>query len=288
MPTKQYVDLHIHSNYSDGALSPGELVTLAADKGLQVMAIADHDSVSGIAAGTLAAKQHGITLIAAVELSVQFKEWQDIHLLGYGINYRDSSFLVKLKEFRERRGRRNIEILERVNRQLAIEERAAIHHDEVTGHALDAIGRPHIARALLGRRYVSSVEEAFRRYLSPCNVPKLYWPIADAIQEIARIGGLSFLAHPTSITTDRQQLRQIILELRGIGLDGIEVYNNMAQPEEMAFLRRLALKFGLQVSGGSDFHGIEEGVEMGKGRGGMRFSADLLAPLIDILTQRSA
>ncbi|HEX9079554.1 MAG TPA: phosphatase, partial [Desulfuromonadaceae bacterium] len=94
------------------------------------------------------------------------------------------------------------------------------------------------------------------------------------------------LAHPTTISTDRGELRQAIRELSDMGLDGIEAFNNLAQPDEMEFLRRLAGGLGLLVTGGSDFHGIEEGQEMGRGRGGMRFSADLLAPLKRRLSER--
>lgn len=281
--TNRHVDLHVHSNYSDGALSPGELVELAAAKGLKALAIADHDSVSGIAEGIRAAACHDIMLVPAVELSVQFGEWQDVHLLGYGIGWQDSAFQNRLEEFRARRERRSAEILDRVNKQLVAEHQAPLPLDEVYRHARDAIGRPHIARVLMERGHAFSMEEAFRRYLIPCNVPKLYWPIDDAIREIRRIGGFAFLAHPTSVTNDSRQLRQIIIELQALGLHGIEVYNNMALSEEMEFLRRLALECSLLISGGSDFHGIEEGLEMGRGRGGIRFSADLLAPLFDRL-----
>lgn len=281
-----YVDLHVHSNYSDGALSPTELFEMAVRMGLQAIAIADHDTVAGIPDGMQAARSSGIALFPAVELSVQFREWQDVHLLGYGLDYRDRIFLDKLNDFRVRRERRNCEILEQVNQLLVNENRSAISLNEVLGYARDVIGRPHIARALLERGYVTSVEDAFRRYLIPCNVPKLYWPIDEAISEIRRIGGVAVLAHPTSVSSDRQELRRIILELHDLGLGGVEVYNNLAQSDEMEFLRRLAVECGLMISGGSDFHGIEEGLEMGKGRGGIRFSSTLLAPLIDWLSDR--
>jgi hypothetical protein len=132
--------------------------------------------------------------------------------------------------------------------------------------------------------YVESVEDAFQRFLVPCNVPKSYWPIDDAIREIQRTGGVAVLAHPTTVSTDRQELRNVIVELSGMGLGGIEAFNNLAQPYEMEFLRRLAEELGLLVTGGSDFHGIEEGLEMGRGRGGIRFSADLLPPLISLIS----
>jgi 3',5'-nucleoside bisphosphate phosphatase len=283
---RSFIDLHIHSNCSDGAFSPAELVRRASSEGLIAVAIADHDSVAGVAEGVAAGLTCGIEVIAAVELSVQFKTWQDVHLLGYGMDWSDAGFLQKLNGFRERRERRNIEILERVNEMLAEEGRASVELSEVLAFARDAIGRPHIARALLERGYVSTVEDAFRRYLVPCNVPKLYWPMQDAIQEIRRLGGIAVLAHPTSVSTDRQELRDVITELSETGLDGIEVFNNLAQQDEMEFLRRLAVELGLLVTGGSDYHGIEEGLQMGRGRGGIRITDTLLAPLRKRLSTR--
>lgn len=283
---RAFVDLHIHSNCSDGAFSPAELVQRASGEGLTTVAIADHDSVAGIAEGVAAGTACGIEVIPAVELSVQFRSWQDVHLLGYGMEWSDAGFLLKLNGFRERREHRNMEILERVNEMLAKEGRSIIDLSEVLAFARDAIGRPHIARALLERGHVSTVEDAFRRYLVPCNVPKCYWSMQDAIREIRRLGGVAVLAHPTTISNDRQQLRDVISELAEEGLDGIEVFNNLAQADEMEFLRRLAGELGLLVTGGSDFHGIEEGLQMGRGRGGIRFSETLLTPLRKRLTAR--
>lgn len=281
-----FIDLHVHSNCSDGAFSAPELVEQACSLGLVTIAIADHDSVAGLAAGMEAALRLGIALLPAVELSVQFDSWNDVHLLGYGIDYADSEFNEKLNRFRHSRETRNARILERVNQALSLEGRYLIEPAEVLRHARDVIGRPHIARALLERGYVKSVEDAFRRYLVPCNVPKYYWPIDDAMAEIRRLGGISVLAHPTTVSTDRTELRRIIGELARRGLDGVEVYNNLAQADEMEFLRRRTLEAGLLVSAGSDYHGIEEGLEMGRGRGGIRFSDSLLPPLMQRINER--
>jgi predicted metal-dependent phosphoesterase TrpH len=277
---KNFIDLHVHSNYSDGALSPAQLVQRAKNLGLSTIAIADHDSVAGVAEGKSAGLENGIHVIPAVELSVQYKSLLDVHLLGFGIDYTDLVLVEKLNEFRERREHRNIEILDRVNEKLRSEGLEQIPLDEVLAHAREVIGRPHIARALLDRGYVKNMEDAFRRYLIPCNVPKFYWPVQDALPMINRLGGIAVLAHPTSISSDREELRVIITELASMGLNGIEVYNNMAQPDEMEFLRRLAGKLDLLITGGSDFHGMEEGIEMGKGRGGIRFTDTLLAPVL--------
>lgn len=277
---KAYVDLHVHSNYSDGVLSPAELVQLAAKLGLSIIAIADHDSVAGVAEGIAAGEPVGITVIPAVELSVSYRTWQDVHLLGYGIDYADCTFAEKLNGFRERREHRNIEILGKVNEKLRLQKLEEITLAEVLAHSREVIGRPHIARALLDKGYVQNMEDAFKRYLVPCNVLKFYWPMEDAVSTIRELGGIAVLAHPTSVSTDREELRNVITELAAIGVNGIEVFNNMAQADEMEFLRRLAGELGLLATGGSDFHGIEAGIEMGKGRGGIRFSDTILAPVL--------
>lgn len=275
------IDLHIHSSYSDGAYSPSELIILAAKQNVGVLAIADHDSVAGVAAGIEAGRTANISVISAVELSVQFERFQDVHLLGYGINHHDESFLQRLNSFSKRRELRNEEILQKINLLLLTEGRSEISDSEVRTYACGSIGRPHIARVLLDRNYVTNIEDAFRRYLIPCNVPKSYWPIEDAIREIHRIGGVAVLAHPTGICKDLEELHRIISELKEIGLDGLEVFNNMGWPQEIEFLRRLAKDLQLIVTAGSDFHGIEEGLEIGKGREGIRFDSALLAPLYD-------
>lgn len=275
------IDLHIHSSYSDGAFTPTELVALAVKQDVGVIAIADHDSVAGVQEAGEAGQAAAVDVISAVELSVQFEEWQDVHLLGYGIDYRDEEFLQSLDGFRHRREGRNDEILARVNDSLRAEGRAVLNRERVLSFARGAIGRPHIARALLEQGYADSVEDAFRRYLVPCNVPKSYWPIDDAIAEIHRIGGVAVLAHPTSISKEQGTLTSIIVALQESGLDGIEVYNNMGWPLEIEFLRRIAEGRGLLITAGSDFHGIEEGLEIGRGREGMHFDGALLAPLYE-------
>ncbi|MDD2733242.1 MAG: PHP domain-containing protein [Desulfuromonadaceae bacterium] len=275
------IDLHIHSSFSDGAFSPTELVALAVQQNVRIIAIADHDSVAGVEEADAAGSVAGVTVLSAVELSVQFEALQDVHLLGYGINCKDEKFLLNLEGFRHRRKGRNGEILERVNACLQAEGRSRLNHENVLAFARDSVGRPHIARALLERGYVNTVEDAFRRYLVPCNVPKIYWPMDEAIAEIHRIGGVAVLAHPTGISKDLATLGSVIAELHQLGLDGLEVYNNMGWPLEIEFLRRTAEASGLLMTAGSDFHGIEEGLEIGRGREGMRFDSDLLAPLYD-------
>lgn len=283
---KQFIDLHLHSNCSDGVFSPAELVEMAHRVGLVAIAIADHDSVAGVTEAIITGITAGIEVIPAIELSVQFASWNDVHLLGYGIDHTDCNFLERLGAFRERREKRNVEILDLVNKRLNAEKKEAIQLKDVLASARDSIGRPHIARVLQAKGYVNSTEEAFRRYLSPCNIPKFYWPIDSAINEIRQLGGVAILAHPVTITDDRRELHVVIAQMQNMGLDGIEVFNNISQPDEMEYLRRFAEERNLLITGGSDFHCSEDSLEMGKGRGGVRFENNLLPPLKKLITER--
>jgi predicted metal-dependent phosphoesterase TrpH len=276
---ERYVDLHVHSRHSDGVLSPTELVAMAAGKGLRAIGLADHDAVAGIDEALEAGIRYDVEVVPAVELSVEFRGFSDVHLLGYYIDYRDPEFLDKLRDFCERRDTRGRAILEKINARLLHEGRAQIDTEEVLAAAEGALGRPHIARALMARGYVTGMNDAFKRYLEPCNVPKRFFPMDEALAEIRRIGGVAVLAHPTSITTDRSQLRSCVGELAGMGLRGIEAYNNMCIEDDANFLERIAREFGLAVTGGSDFHGIEADVEMGSGRGNLAIGYHVVTAL---------
>lgn len=273
------IDLHLHSNCSDGILSPTEVVKMAAQAGLQTIALCDHDSVAGVSEAALAAGTMAVEVIPGVELSVCFAEFTDVHLLGYYFDQHAVELHERLHEFAVRRSNRNREIVAAVNCVLTQQNRLPLDLAEVEQLANGVMGRPHIARALLQRGYVSSMEEAFQRYLIPCDVPKTYWPMVDALATLKRIGGVAVLAHPTSITHDLELLSTLIGQLQQVGLDGIEVYNSLATEYEMAVLQKLANNLGLLTTGGSDYHGIDPGDQMGKGRGGIRFPDTLLPPL---------
>jgi predicted metal-dependent phosphoesterase TrpH len=269
MTMKRYADLHIHSIHSDGVHAPALLVEMAARKGLQAIALADHDSVAGIDEALEAGCRWGVEVIPAIELSVEFRRYHDIHLLGYFIDHRDSAFRDKLQLFRDRRDDRGRAIVDKINALLAREGKDSIPHQEVLALAEGALGRPHIARVLVARGVVRDVQEAFDRYVVPCNVPKCYFPMNEALAEIRRIGGMAVLAHPNTITSNRAELRAIISQLARLGLEGIEVFNNTCYTDDMIFLEGLARSFGLLMTGGSDFHGFEGDIEIGSGRGGL-------------------
>jgi len=235
------------------------------------IALADHDNVDGISAAQQAGTERGIEVLAAVELSTQWYDYYDMHLLGYQFDHQDPYLIRELNDFQEYRAGRNRQIIERVNQKLAAEERKPLDPDQVRLLAGGTIGRPHIAQALREAGYVAHNDEAFERYLVPCNVPKRYFPVDEAIRLIHRSGGIAVLAHPPYITRDLRKLEALVAELTPLGLDGIEAYNNGASLENVDAVIKLARKYNLIVTGGSDFHGDPgSNIEIGKGFRGMR------------------
>jgi hypothetical protein len=283
---EKHVDLHIHSRYSDGLHPPAELVRMAAEKGLRAIAIADHDSVEGIDEAMEAGERLGVEIIPAVELSVSYGGFRDDHLLGYLIDHRDPIFSAMLKEFRISRDDRGRAILDRINARLSWEKKGSIAYEEVLEIAGGAVGRPHIARVMIAKGFSRSIEDAFNRYLGPCNVPKLHLSVADAVEEVKRIGGVAVLAHPSSISDNRSTLRDIITALSETGLEGIEVYSNMCYKEDIIYFNNLARQLGLLVTGGSDYHGFDANEEIGIVRGGIRVPYDRLQKLKDAVEKR--
>jgi len=281
-----HTDLHLHSNCSDGLLAPADLVDVAVAAGLSSIALTDHDTIAGVQEALSTGSAAGIRVIPGVELSVAYREFQDVHLLGYMIDTGSRTLCSQLDSFAERRRIRNSRMVELVNNRLEEEGKNSIELSEVTALAGGVIGRPHIARVLITHGHVSNMEEAFQSYLVPCNIAKQYWPMQEAIEAIRSAKGVAVLAHPTSITRDLPLLEEIISGLKSSGLDGIEVYNSMASEAEMMFLQKLARQLDLIVTGGSDFHGINPEDRLGVGRGGIRFSDALIPPMERIANSR--
>jgi 3',5'-nucleoside bisphosphate phosphatase len=284
---KRFMDLHIHTMHSDGTRTPSQIVAMAMEKGLTAIAIADHDSVSGINEALVAGQRLGIDVIPAVELSVGFKSFRDVHLLGYFIDHNDHKFALKLEDFRRARDLRAKAIVDKINCKLAGERKASISFDDVIDAAQGSVSRLHIARLLVDKGLARHVQDAFTRYLQPCDIPKQYFPVAEAMAEIRRLGGVSVLAHPQSISVDRNILKTLITDLTEMGLDGLEVFNNYCYKDDMIFLENLCRELGLAMTGGSDFHGFEDDVEIGIGRGGLAVAYRLLEPLRSIASNRN-
>ena len=260
-------DLHMHSTASDGVYAPDALMELAASLDCTHAALTDHDSMAGIPSAREAAKRLGMQLIAGVELSCGAQK--EIHVLGYGCDPEDAA----LRAFCKRR------VAQREARAEAMVERLCalgkpIEMRRVRELARGAIARPHIARALLEAGHVTSVSDAFDRYLrpgKPAYVPKEDVKVAEAVRLIAQAGGVAVLAHPMELKMGETQLESLIGEWKAQGLAGVEAYHPSAQGNHAAFLDRMARREGLLVTGGSDFHGeavrktgIGEGLERWK------------------------
>jgi predicted metal-dependent phosphoesterase TrpH len=281
------VDLHLHSTFSDGVLTPTELVAEAAKANLRAIALADHDNVDGIPEAMAAGKEHGIEVISGVELSVVWGDYQDLHLLGYNFDYNDSALKKSLHEFRDFRAGRSQRILENINQKLASENKAQIDFTEVTKRAGGTIGRPHIGQALLEAGYVKTMDEAFERYLVQCNEPKRYFLMDEAIRLIHSAGGCTVLAHPPFIKVDDVTLKELLHEFIAMGLDGIEAYNSGSTNDMIDRYITLGRQMGLIITGGSDFHQpIEGGVVMGSGRGNLKIPYRCVEEIHDITNAR--
>ncbi len=246
------VDLHVHSTASDGRLTPAEVIGEAAAQGLSYIALADHDSVAGIAAALAAAESFpGLTVIPGIEISTDIPQGE-VHILGYFIDYTDPELLAKLEDFRNSR-------LRRAEKMVAKLEGLGVHIEwqrvrEIAGSS--TIGRPHIAQAMMEKDYVPSFQEAFDKYLGhgkPAYVEREKMLPAEAAGIIVKAGGLPVLAHPLTIIKPEA----MVLELIPAGLVGIEAYYKGYSAEEVQSLVALAQKHNLIATGGSDFHGIE-------------------------------
>jgi len=265
------VDLHLHSIFSDGVLTPTELVAEAANLGLRAIALADHDNVEGIPEAIAAGRKLGIEVISAVELSVAWKEYQDLHLLGYAFDHENQALQNALAEFRDFRAGRSQRIVENINRQLEHEGRQPLDPADIRKRAGGTIGRPHIGHALLAVGHVQSMDEAFERYLVPCNEPKRFFPIDEAIRLIHEAGGCTVLAHPPFIGVDDETLVKLLRQFIALGLDGLEAYNSGAGNDDIDRHITLARRMGLIVTGGSDFHQhLQGGIIMGAGYGNLK------------------
>jgi len=242
------IDLHVHTTASDGSLSPAEMVREAAERGISLLGITDHDTTEGIAAAQAAAREMGITLVPGVELSAD-SEAQDIHLLAYFINPEDPDLQSLLTALRETRNARNERILERLRSLGApvCPERVA----QIAGSG--SVGRPHIAEALVEAGHVTSRNEAFSRYLArgkPAFVTRARFTPAEACALIKRAGGIAVLGHAAKIGS-----RAAIEEVLAAGLDGIEVYHTDHTAKDVDMLLALAREKSLLATGGTDSHG---------------------------------
>jgi predicted metal-dependent phosphoesterase TrpH len=248
-------DLHVHTTLSDGDMSPEEVVEAACELGLAGIAIADHDEVAGIHEAVEAAKTCGLRVLPAVEFST-YEGKADIHILGYMLDTSNEELLEHLAKFRDARLNRGIKMVERL-REMGID----IEVDSVLKIAGDgAVGRPHIAQALLKTGAIANYEEAFRRYIgfhSPAYVQKYQLRPSEAFEIIKEAKGVGVLAHPGTLKRD-----DLIPGFVAAGMRGIEVYHPKHNKWLVDHYLQITEKLGLVATGGSDSHGRKDGVLM--------------------------
>lgn len=282
------IDLHVHSNFSDGTLSPEEIVTLAVQKGLAAIALTDHDTVLGVEHALLASKQQDIPLevIPSTELSAEY-QGNDIHIVGLFVDYQNKELLEKTALFLKRRANRNAEMAERLQKAgipITLEAMKEENPDTV-------ITRAHFAKFLVSHNIVKNPKDAFTLYLNhdtPYYVPRVKMSGTEAIQLILQAGGIPVLAHPMHYKLEESVLRRMIAEFKDAGLVGIEVkYSNHTEKDE-TFVKALSREFQLLASGGSDFHGSNKpAISLGSGRGTLAVPYEYLEKFLQYKNQKN-
>jgi predicted metal-dependent phosphoesterase TrpH len=274
------VDLHLHSTASDGKYSPEALVRMAAELGLKYISLTDHDSVAGVPAALGAARAFPeLTFIPGVEISTDVPEGE-VHVLGYFIDFASPEFGSSLERFRNSRQGRAQGMVSKLG-ELGINIDWA-RVQELAGDG--AIGRPHIARAMLEKGYISKFEEAFEKYIGhggPAYVERDKMAPAEAVALILSARGLPVLAHPFTVSGPEK----LVQELKSTGLIGLEAYYKDAPREDIDAMLRLAERHGLIATGGSDYHGFGENNEVRPG--GVEVPLKAAESLIALARERS-
>jgi predicted metal-dependent phosphoesterase TrpH len=246
------IDLHVHTNCSDGKYSPAEIIKQAAACGLTVIAITDHDTVAGIVPALEAARVFPrLRVIPGVEISTEANSGE-IHLLGYFLNYTDQNLQATLERMRNSR-------LYRAQNMIAKLRNLGVYIDwqrvqKIAGSG--AIGRPHIAQAMLEKGYITTFREAFNKYIGregPAYVEREKITPVEAVHLILKAGGLPVLAHPNTVSDPETA----IVDLKEAGLAGVETYYDSYTAEEIGTLVAMAVKYDLITTGGSDYHGMD-------------------------------
>ena len=268
-----FIDLHTHTNESDGTLSPAELVALAKRSDLAALAITDHDTFSGYEKAVAHAQNAGLQLVRGIELNTRLytdsgRSHRAVHLLAYFLNGEPGrEFTGWLDEERSERRIRN--------RLLATALQARgmnVTLEEVEARGRTLTGRPHFARVLVEKGYARNFEDAFRRFLgedAPTYVPRKSKTTDEVITIVRRASGIPVIAHPIRLGVPRAEERDLLLRFKRAGLVGLEIYHSEHSPELQAYYRQLAAELQLLPTGGSDFHGsIKPTVNLGTGADG--------------------
>lgn len=250
---ERLADLHVHTTASDGALSPTQIVRMAAEAGLAAVGITDHDTVAGVDEALEAGKSAGVVVVPGVEISAIHGHNTEVHILGYYIDHHDPSLLHQLEVLRNartQRGRKMVERLNAVGIPVSFERVSEIAQG-------GAIGRPHVARALVEMGAASTIDAAFGRYLqegAPGYVARYKVSPSEAVAMVLRAGGVACCAHVAKLNRD-----ELLVELMREGMRAIEVRHPDHSPAGVRYYEQFAAKYNLIPTGGSDAHCIEGG-----------------------------
>jgi predicted metal-dependent phosphoesterase TrpH len=274
------IDLHVHTNISDGTLTPTEVVQRALNLNLSAIAITDHDTVAGVveakqAALNLAGEHIDFEVISGVEISAEY-HGKDIHILGLYVNENDETLISALKHALEKREERNELMTARLR-----EDGIPIHIEDLYyGEPNTVITRAHFARFLVENHYAKNNNEAFSRYLDSNTkyyVPRTYMTPQTAINLIKDAGGIPILAHPLLYKLDLKGLDELIAYVKSLGIEGIETIYSSNTGFDEGIVRRYVNKYDLLMTGGSDFHGANKPlIELGSGRGNLVIPYEIL------------
>jgi hypothetical protein len=272
------IDLHTHSSASDGTLSPADLMKYAQAKGLEAIALTDHDTVEGLEEAIAAATSIGFEVVPGVEISAEYPE-ATLHILGYYMDFRNTQFLKSLAVLQDARANRNPKIVRKLQ-QMGLN----ISYEEIQQEAGGGqVGRPHFAQVLLKKGYVKTPQEAFDRYLkkgAPAYEEKFRFPVKDAITMIVDAGGIPVLSHPFTLNCNGRELESNIEAWKAYGLQGIEAYYSEHDALQTKIYLELTRRYGLVITGGSDFHGeTVKGISLGTGKGNLNIPYSILEGL---------
>jgi predicted metal-dependent phosphoesterase TrpH len=271
------IDLHSHTDRSDGTFTPAELVEEAKRVGLSALGISDHDTFAGYDAALPLASEAGLELICGIELSTRF-HGASLHLLGYFPGTPPTpelrAWLDELLESRRERNTRLIAKLQSLGLDITLEE--------VETHGRTLTGRPHFARVLVDKGYANDIQHAFDEYLDESArgyVDRREVPTEEAIQRVRASGGVASMAHPVRVAKNNwEKLAIWVGELAAAGMQAIEVHHSDHSPENKSYYQSLAERYGLAITGGSDFHGANKpNISLGTGiRGNLHVPDDVL------------
>lgn len=269
----RFVDLHSHTDASDGSLTPEELVLLAKRSDLEALAITDHDTFAGYEGAVPFARAAGLDLVRGIELNSTLNRQngapsRSVHVLAYFPNAAPASELIEWLESQRRdrqvRNRRLAETLQQRGIDITVEE--------VDARGKTLAGRVHFARILVEKGYAANSEDAFRRYLgedAPTYVHRQSQSLEETLSAIRRAGGIPVIAHPVRLSLPREQERELLIQCKRAGLLGLEIYHSEHSPALQAHYRQLAEELDLLPTGGSDFHGAAKpDIDLGTGLNG--------------------